>query len=462
MLMDGLECTERMLSQLNAELRIDAEYFYKEKIRMQELLKSKKHTVIGLIGTVTDGIHTSIDYDENSGINLISATSPRENVFSLTRNAYISEKAHNANPRTALKKDDVILSTVGTIGNCAVVDESILPANSDRHVGIIRLEKDVNPYVLSTFLLSKYGRNQTIRESTGNNQPNLFLYKIREIIVPLFGDGFQSSIKAAVLKAREYMELSRIEYEKAEQLLEKEIGIDVNKVRSGGISIKSFSESYSKTGRFDAEYYQEKYDDYEKHVIEYKNGYTTPRKEFEYIKTKCKRDLDEYKYVEIGDVDIGTGFAEYNVVPVDELPTNAKIMTEKGDMVVSTVRPYRGAVAILGDDGLLVSGAFTVLRDMGKYPIQTLQVLFRTSLYKDWLLKYNVGTSYPVIKDDDVLDIPIPVMKKEIHDEIRDRVKKSNDLLQRGKSIIDCARLAIEKAIEVEEAEGDKILSSVS
>ena len=166
---------------------------------MQTLIKSKKHIAIRDIGVVTDGIHTSIDYDKNSGINLISATSPKQNVFNLTRNAYISEAAHIANPRTALRENDIILSTVGTIGNCAVVNTDILPANSDRHVGIIRLNSSINPYVLSTFLLTKYGRNQTVREATGNVQPNLFLYKIKEIIVPIFGDMFQNTVKEYVL-----------------------------------------------------------------------------------------------------------------------------------------------------------------------------------------------------------------------------------------------------------------------
>ena len=76
------------------------------------------------------------------------------------------------NPRTALRKNDVIISTVGTIGNCAVVDESILPANSDRHVGIIRIKNEYSSYVLSTFFLSKFGRIQTMREATGNVKLN--------------------------------------------------------------------------------------------------------------------------------------------------------------------------------------------------------------------------------------------------------------------------------------------------
>lgn len=78
---------------------------------------------------------------------------------------YISEKAHKQNPRTALKENDIIISTVGTIGNCAVVNRSVLPANSDRHIGIIRIKDNIfKPRYISTFLLSKYGTFQTLRE----------------------------------------------------------------------------------------------------------------------------------------------------------------------------------------------------------------------------------------------------------------------------------------------------------
>lgn len=450
--MDGHECTEILFSQLNAELRIDAEYFYKANLKMQALIKSKSYVAIGDIGYVTDGIHTSIDYDENSRINLISATSPRQNVFDLTRNAYISEAAHLANPRTALKENDVILSTVGTIGNCAVVDADMLPANSDRHVGIIRLNSTINPYVLSTFLLTKYGKNQTIRETTGNVQPNLFLYKIREIIIPVFESKFQETIQKAVLKAKELLKKSELTYIAAEKTLESEIGIDMSSISNGGVAIKSFSESFGNTGRLDAEYYQPKYDDFKNHVLKYKNGYTTPGDNFKLIKSKCSRELESYPYVEIGDIDIGNGSAKYNIVSTQDLPANAKIITQKGDLIVSTVRPYRGAVAILETNNILVSGAFTVLRANSFYPAQTLQVLFRTKLYKDWLLKFNVGTSYPIIKDDDVLNIPIPILKDEIHNKITEYVNNSQEIRSRSRQLLNCAKTAVEMAIEQNEA----------
>jgi hypothetical protein len=120
--LEGLEISEVMSSKLNSETRIDAEYFKNENLFLSATLKKHELVTIGEFAYVTDGIHTAIDYCENSRINLISATSPKENIFDLSRQVFILEDAHSKNPRTALKKGDVIVSTVGTIGNCAVVD----------------------------------------------------------------------------------------------------------------------------------------------------------------------------------------------------------------------------------------------------------------------------------------------------------------------------------------------------
>ena len=100
---------------------------------------------------------------------------------------------------------------------------------------------------------------------------------------------------------------------------------------------------------------------------------------------------------------------------------------------------------------MLVSNAFTVLRERTKYPVQTLQVLLRTKLYKDWLLKYNVGTSYPVIKNEDILNIPIPILEESIHDKIRKCITSSQNTLERATSLLECAKSAVEMAIETGE-----------
>lgn len=421
------------------------------------VLMSKKHKFIGEFSDVTDGIHTSIDYDENSSVYLLSATSPRENYFNMSRNARISEKAHLANPRTALKKNDVILSTVGTIGNCAVVNENILPANSDRHVGIIRVYSDYSPYVISTYLLSKYGRMQTERETTGNVQPNLFLNKIREIVIPEYGEKLQKVIEELVIAATQKRDKAHADFLQAERILLDELGVDKWKVNDAKYAIRTLK-TINKVKRLDSEYFQLKYDDFETNIKKYYGGYTTPGEVFDYIKTPCLHDREEYNYVEIGDIDISNGSYEANLMFDNELPTNAKIMTKKGDLLVSTVRPYRGAISILKENDILVSGAFTVLRNKNIYPAETLQVLLRTDLYKKWLLKYNVGTSYPVIRDDDVLNITIPIFDATIHDKVGRLVKDANKLLEEAKESYNLAKTVLEVATETSETEALKLL----
>ena len=81
-----------------------------------------------------------------------------------------------------------------------------------------------------------------------------------------------------------------------------------------------------------------------------------------------------------------------------------------------------------------------------------LQVLLRTRIYRDWFLKYNVGTSYPVIKDADVLNMPIPIFDKKTEKEITDKVQESFRLRKEAKSLLDRAIRAVEMAIETDES----------
>lgn len=459
-MLERLEISIINFSQLNAEYRFEAEYFSKYNLNMMNLLMAKKHRRIEEFADVTDGIHTSIDYDEDSPVYLISATSPRDNYFNLSRNARISEKEHIKNPRTALKVNDVILSTVGTIGNCAVVNESILPANSDRHVGIIRVNSEYSSYVVSTYLLSKYGRMQTRRETTGNVQPNLFLYKIKEIVIPVYGEKVQEEVERIIIDATDKKEKAHSDLLQAEKILSDELGIEKWNINNEKYSERSLKE-ISRAGRLDSEYFQRKYDGYEEGIKGYHGGYTTPGEVFDHIKTSCLHDMEQYEYIEIGDIDISSGSYETTMLLDDELPANAKIMTKKGDILVSTVRPYRGAVSILKKDGILVSGAFTVLRAKNSYPAEVLQVLLRMELYKQWLLKYNVGTSYPVIKDEDILQIAIPVFDDPVIKRVVQKVNDADKMLEEAKEGYNLARTILEAATEKSETEALRLLKEL-
>ena len=82
--------------------------------------------------------------------------------------------------------------------------------------------------------------------------------------------------------------------------------------------------------------------------------------------------MPAYQYIEIGDVNVSDGSYSFNEVATEDLPANAKIMVKEGDILISTVRPNRGAITVIEHDrdDLIVSGAFTVLRRKSKIVFQ--------------------------------------------------------------------------------------------
>ena len=457
------------LSDLNSELRFEAENFQKKYYHLFDLLSKKKCEKLGSL--VSDEIKTghtpSMKNQSFYGGNyhFIKTDNLRTNEIRDTFTDFLSEKGYATLKRVHLESGDIIVTVIGAtydiIARCALISDEILPATINQNIALVRPDKNkIVPEYLVSYMNSKYGRMCLEYLARQMEQVNLNCQEIGQFIVPILSTDFQKKIQLVIQRAYRLLSDSKIQYKKVESNLVSELGFDMLKPSKEQISIRSFSD-INIIGRIDAEYYQPKYDDFQNHILNYKNGYTTPRQQFKQIKTRCKRDLTQYPYVEIGDVNVATGESIYNYVATKDLPDNAKIITQKGDLVVSTVRPYRGAVSILSQDNLLVSGAFTVLREKGGYPAQTLQVLFRTALYKEWLLKYNVGTSYPVIKDDDVLDIPIPNFDDAIHTEISEKVRDSEELLKESHRLLECAKKAVEMAIEQDEAKAIEYLESV-
>jgi len=57
-------------------------------------------------------------------------------------------------------------------------------------------------------------------------------------------------------------------------------------------------------------------------------------------------------------------------------------------------------------------------------------------------------TSYPVIKDDDILNLKIPIIDLDIQNKIENKIKTSFQLKAESKNLLDLAKRAVEVAIE--------------
>lgn len=450
-MLEGLEATEVRYSQLNKERRFDAEYFSKINIILYEQLRSISTTTIGEIAIVTDGIHTSIDYSEESDINLISATSPRENFFDLSRQVFISSEAHAKNPRTELRIDDVIVSTVGTIGNCAVVRPCVLPANSDRHVGIIRLRhKEYSPYFLSTFLLTKYGRMQTLRESTGNVQLNLFLYKIRDLLIPKLSLNDQKGIERIVVQANEKLEISSSLYSSAEEFLLESLGMQNFVANPDAYNVKTLRQSFLESGRIDAEYYLPKYEDYVNAVSVYSGG-VAPLRRVCTIKDSnyTPKHGTKYRYIELANIGNSGDITSYSYENGEDLPTRARRKVTIGDVIVSSIEGSLSSCALVTDDydQSLCSTGFYVVRST-QINSETLLTLFKSLPIQQLLKKGCSGTILTAISKQEFENIPIPLIRPEVQEEIAKHVQRSFALRKEASQLLEEAKLSVERAIE--------------
>lgn len=123
----------------------------------------------------------------------------------------------------------------------------------------------------------------------------------------------------------------------------------------------------------------------------------------------------EFRYVNIGSVDLHKGITEYENIKYKDSPSRARRIVKKGDLIISTVRTYLKAITTIEDDNnVIVSTGFAVLtpkRIKEKY----LEYITKTNFFVGEVIRNSVGVSYPAINTSDLLEIKIlyPPLKEQ-------------------------------------------------
>lgn len=112
------------------------------------------------------------------------------------------------------------------------------------------------------------------------------------------------------------------------------------------------------------------------------------------------------KYVEISDVDHVHGMNNIQSLMFGEAPSRARRITQKGDIIISTVRTYLKAIAKIEDDDIIVSTGFAVLHPTkrnGEY----LAYYILSESFINRVEMLSKGTSYPAINASDLVSINV-------------------------------------------------------
>jgi type I restriction enzyme S subunit len=151
------------------------------------------------------------------GINFIKAESISDtHSFDIDKFSYIDQQTNNALKRSIIQDGDILFTIAGTLGRFAIADKSILPANTNQAVAIIRPKPtEVHPYYIYSFLLGGWHTEYYRKRVQQAVQANLSLTTIKSlsilllpeplkqryenIIVPLFTTILQNTLENRTL-----------------------------------------------------------------------------------------------------------------------------------------------------------------------------------------------------------------------------------------------------------------------
>lgn len=456
-LMDGLECSEIPISQVRQyePFRIDSHFYEKQyrklKSTLAELPCSQLKDLV--TKTIQTGHTPSMAVDSYYGgrIALIKTDNLHDNSIGTSFSHYLTEEGNAVISRTSLASKDIITTIIGAteqiIARSAIVTEEYLPANINQNIVQIRINpKKAAPEYVNTYLNTKYGKKYLIYLSRQTEQYNLNCKEVESVVIPTLADRFQEEIVRVGNKAQSYQASSRLMYKSAEDYLAAALNIQISEQKKPVLSVKPVSESFSKSGRLDAEYYQPKY---ESIVNELNTAETVASLCRIYDETFIPATKTEYRYIELANVDYYGGVSDVESLPGRDLPSRARRWVSAGQVIVSSVEGSLKSCALIEDefDGALCSTGFYVL-DSAVINSETLLVLFKSEPIQALLKQRCSGTILTAISKDELLSMPLPKIDSDVQKAIAEKVQESFALRRRSKELLECAKDAVEMAIE--------------
>lgn len=430
--------------------RTDAEFYKPKYEAYYRRIASCNSVKLAHYAFITDGIHASPMVSPN-GIRYISAKCVKDNRFILNNCIRISSYQHERNARTALQKDDVIITTVGTIGNVAVVDEAMLPCNSDRHVGIVRVHnpENLSPFYLSTFLNSKYGRFQSLREAAGNVQLNLYIRNIGHLLIPRFPT-LESEISNQTKLAYQYLEDAQADYRAAQQLLESELGLDkLDFYKPVGYTAQ-FSE-LELSHRTDAQHYQPRFAQLLKYLAKF------PTTRIRDVRRQNRRGIQPI-YVENGShavvnsQHLGTKHIDYDGLQrTSEQAFNAapEAHIQPGDLLIYTTGAYIGRTNVYLDDApAFASNHVNILRLEPDIDHAYMAMVFQSIVGKFQTEKHARGSAQAELYPADIDKFVVPLLDIGQQVKIGNLVRKSLKKQRESAQLLEQAKARVEQLIE--------------
>lgn len=440
-------------TDINQKLfRLDSEYHVgMQKINLERLQANKLHELCGKVVQGPNPRFIESGWPSLNGKNIYFGT------LDAGEPNYISEEEFKSLKAYHLKRNDLLI----TLKHASRIGRLwIYRTNKDcifsRNLGLIRVKTNSKINV-ETLLLYLWGNTQQqllnlIATGGTNGQITLSMAELREFPIPDFSESFQSILKHKFQESEALKERSNMTYKDASNILLSELGLTHWQPKHQLTFVKNYSNTET-SGRIDAEYFQPKYEEIVKAIQSYSGGWDALGN---LVKIKDRNfspaDKQKYQYIELANISGNGEISDCMLETGQDLPSRARRKVSTGDVIVSSIEGSLSSIALIEKeyDQALCSTGFYVIKS-NSFNSEALLVLLKSTLGQLQLKKGCSGTILTAINKDEFSKVVLPKLKDTLQTQIQQKVIESFNLRKQSKHLLECAKRAVEIAIEQDE-----------
>lgn len=437
--------------------RLDCAWFNPVVSNKIESLKANRRsdrrlTKLKLVADVNGGKRlpkgTVIGENESDKIPYIRATDVKNLRVNVDNAIRISKDIHKTIQDYQLKKSDIALTIVGTIGQAGILNDKVDVCDFTENVARVRIKNDsLLPNFLLYFLDSELGRIQSERFSVGALQYKLSLQSCRniEIYLPWAKDKYNIEKQKSILsEVNSIIKQAEDSKQKSDQLIQETKDVAINKI---GLTITTSLNKFSIYERilgdntfsrldtlFNSPYREKLLNTLKKYPNRSLGLLVKPQENNKIVPS------DFYRLVELEQIDEETG----RIINFQEVPElgSEKIVLKKGSLLISKLQPEKGKVAIVPDayDGCVGSSELLpYILNSTEVSLKYLWAIIRSDyVLKQWEYELT-GSSRMRIGPNEISHTIIPIPERKIQTqivaEIEERIQESDKFLEETKQL---------------------------
>tara|TARA_X000000368_G_C23024980_1_gene709740 strand:+ start:432 stop:1832 length:1401 start_codon:yes stop_codon:yes gene_type:complete len=433
--------------------RFEPRYFINKKILERAVLKSQT-VMLGDIALLKSGSTPdhSNEINETYKVPFIKSAQIKKNQIDIDNLSFITEEEHQRRNNMHLKEDDILIANTGKfLGSACFITENNLPSTTNQNVARIRLTKDssdINPYYLVAYLNSRIGQMQINSELTMTNQKYLNMDKLKKFKIPIPEKKELIYITKQTKKYISHDFEARNLLSKAETIFQDNLKVTPykNSNISWTVNLSTFYDEQIFTPMFTNPDIINTLDSIiNKHrsiklsdIVEISKGNEVEGKDKNELLEKLSSDIPFIRTTDFVNSELDL-FPDYYASQdiYDEFEQD----TNYGDILFTKDGKIAQVAIVNSSDKMIIASGIARIR-MTNTDYCSPEYLFITLKNKyigqlQALKSTVVGANIPHLKEYRILDFDIPLMDKEIMDQISKLVKdafklkdKKNELLE--------------------------------